>query len=737
MSEKEIHLRDYLQVVKRRKSTVLTFFAVTVLVTVIAAFTGESRPAYRASTRAVIEKNISYSLTGRRLEGSGGYDPEFLQTQTQIITSQGVAEKVVGAIGAEKMYGVYFPEGEEEDISLAASIKSWASGAFRSFKEVIGIGALLGGKSSGGTGETAGGVEQAGEPPTKAEMMQSIVRQSITVTPIEGTRVVSISYTCPNPVLARRIANTVADAYIEQLLDMRMEISNHSINWMKKKAEEQRKKLQKSEQALHEYKKEHNIVTIEDRLAILPERLAEFSDNLTKAQARRQELEAIYKQVKGKSLEELESISVIADKASVGSINRKILEARQEISELSKKYGPKHPKMISAQSELEQLKQTKEKELRKAVDTVKNDYFLARSQEKNLEAMLEQTKTDTARLNEKSIQLDILKREVETNKYLYDALIKRMEEKGLTEKTQQVSVSVIEKARLPEMPLPGNEKRNVLLGLILGVFGGVGLAFFFEYLDNTVKTPEDAEERFDLPVVGTIERFRDKKSDIVTNVFEHESSGVAENLKSLRTSILLSAAEKPPQVLLLTSTGTKEGKSAISSCLAISMARNGLKTLVVDGDMRRPQLHHNFRLENSAGLSSYLAGTENKNLLHKSEVANLDIMPSGPVPPNPTELLSSDKTAALIKGLRERYDIIILDSPPLGVADPVILSRHCDGVLLLALAGESRYEMLEKGIKKLRDVSAPITGIVLNRFDVKKSGYYYNYSDYYYAADDA
>ncbi len=736
MEEKEIHLRDYLQVVKRRKSTVLTFFAVTVLVTVIAAFTGDSRPAYQASARAVIEKNVSYSLTGRRMEGYGGYDPEFLQTQTQIIKSEGVAEKVVDAVGAKKMYEVYFPEGEEEEPSLAAAVKSWASGAMQSFKEVIGIEALLSGGSSGSSAE-AGEVAQAAEPPTKAEIMQSMGRQGIQVTPIEGTRVVSISYTCPNPVLARRIANTVTDAYIDQLLDMRMEISNHSINWMKKKAEEQRKKLQESEQALHEYKKEHNIVTIEDRLAILPERLAELSDKLTKAQARRKELEATYKQVKGKSLQELESISVIADDASVDSINRKILEAEQKITELSKKFGPKHPKMISAKSELEQLQKTKKKELRKAVETVKNDYFLAKSKEENLEAMLEQTKADTARLNEKSIQLDILKRRVETNKYLYDALIKRIEEKGLTEKTKQVNVSVIEKAKLPQMPIPGNAKRNVLLGLILGLFGGVGLAFFFEYLDNTVKTPEDAEERFELPVVGTIERFRDKNSDIVTNVFEHESSAIAENLKSLRTSILLSAAEKPPQVLLLTSTGVKEGKSAISSCLAISMARNGLKTLVLDGDMRRPQIHHNFRMENPAGLSSYLAGTESKNLLHKAAVENLDVLASGPVPPNPSELLSSEKAAALIKGLRERYDIIIMDSPPLSVADPVILSRHADGVLLLASAGESRYEMLEKGIKKLRDVSADIIGIVLNRFDVKKSGYYYHYSDYYYASDDA
>ena len=720
--------------VARRKSTVITFLVITVLVTVLATYTATSEPVYLAAARAVIERNVAYSLTGQRYDSYSGYDPEFLQTQIQIIKSQGVAEKVVDAIGAEQMYAVYFPEGMEEDRSPAQVLKDWVSGAYQGFKEIIGIEALLSRGEESASGQSSG--LQAGSPPTRAETMQSLVRQSITVTPIENTRVVSISYTCPNPVLAMKIANSVAQAYIDQLLDMSMETSNQSIEWMKKKADEQRKKLEESEQALHAYKREHNIVTIEDRLAILPQRLAEFSEKLTRAEARRKELETIYKQVKGKSPAELESISVVADDASVDSINEKILEVERKVSELSKKYGPKHPRMIAAQNELMELEQRKIRELEKAVKTVENEYLLAVSQEEQLRDMLDQTKFETARLNERSIQLDILKRKVETNKYLYEALIRSMEEKGLTERNQSVKVWVIEKAKMPEMPMPQGKMRNVLLALILGMFGGVGLAFFFEYLDNTVKSPEDIEERFELPVLGAIERHRDKNSTVVDVVLEQENSVISESFKNLRTSILLSAAGGPPRMLLVTSMGAKEGKSTIASCLAVSMARNGLKVLLLDGDMRRPQVHSYFRIGNTTGLSAFLAGNGAKELITREVVPNMDILTSGPLPPNPSELLSSERLDVLLKKSREKYDMVIMDAPPLGVADAMILSRKADGVMLLARAGESRYEMLDKGIRKLGEVSAQMIGIVLNCFDAKKSGYYYNYSDYYYSSTD-
>ncbi len=732
MEEKELHLRDYLRIVNRRKSTVITVFVLIVLITFITVLTSRSDPRYRASTRVVIEKNVSYSLTGHRYDGYTGYDPNFLNTQTQIIKSEGVAAKVVEAIGAEKMYSAFFPEDREEKKPVARVVKEWFGSTWASLKELIGIGRIESADQAAFEGEMAGEMQSA--PPTKAEIMQNVVRGGIMVTPIEESKAVAISFTCGNPVLSMKIANSVAKAYIDQLLDMRMEVSGYSIEWMKQKAEKQREKLEQSEKALHEYKKEHNIVTIEDRLAILPQRLAEFSEKLTRAEAQRKELQTIYNQVKGNSDQELETMSVISENASVDSINRKIFEARQQISELSKKYGPRHPKMISAQNTLEQLQDEKTKELRQAVETLKNKYLLAKSQEEKLEEMLEQTKFEAARLNEKSIQLDILKRRVDTNKYLYEALIRRMEEKGLTEKTQLVNVWVIEKAKMPRMPIPDDKKRNLMLGLVLAVFGGVGFAFFLEYLDNTVKAPEDIEERFEVPVIGTVEHLKTKGESVLENVLKSAASSVTESFKSLRTSIFLSSADSPPQVILVSSMMPQEGKTTISSCLAAVTAQAGRKILLIDGDMRRPSIHTAFDLDNSGGLSSYLAGDAVKGLIKKEHFKNLDILAAGPVPPNPSELLSSEKLGLMLERARTTYDMIIIDSPPLSVTDPIILSRHVDGVVLVSSAGNTKYEMLNKGIKELNEVSAHLTGIVLNNFSPKKSGYYYHYGDYYYSS---
>jgi len=732
MEEREIHLRDYLRVVNKRKGTIATFFVVIAAVTFLAVFARDSKPVYRASTKALIEKNLSASLTGQRYS-YGGYDPDFLQTQTQIIRSEGVAEKVVDAVGVEKMYNAFFSEKEDQTESFIVSARKWLSGLFRSFKEMIGI-KSPGASAGQGNQETDESDEEEQEV-SKAEMLKSMVRGGISVMPIEGTQVVSISYTSSNPVLSGKIANSVANAYIEELLDKRMEASSHSIEWMKKKAELQRKKLEKSEQKLHQYKKKHDIVTVEDRLAILPERLSKLSGKLTQAESERKELESVYNQVKNKSDRELENLSIISESVSIDEINKKILLAEQKVSELSKKYGPKHPRMIAAKDELSGLKQKKHEEIQKAVQRIKNEYLLAKNQEEEFRKMLKKTKNETELLNEKSIQLSILKRQVDTNKYLYDALIKRIEEKGLTEKSQQVNVWVIEKAKTPQAPLPNNKKRNILLGLVFGVFGGIGFAFFLEYLDNTVKTPEDIEMKNDVPVIGSIDLLKDKKTNIVDTVLEDRPTSTTENFKSLRTSILLSSADSPPKVLLVTSMGPKDGKSSIASCLALSMARAGMQVLLVDADMRRPQVHNNFKLGNESGLSSYLAGSGSGGYLQKGVVENLDIMSSGPVPPNPSELLSSEKTGKLVEKFRSAYDTVIIDSPPLGVTDPLMISRAVDGVLLVASAGDTKYEMMDKGIRQLRDVSAKITGVVLNRFEAKKSGYYYNYSDYYYSSD--
>ena len=727
MDEKEIHLRDYLRIINKRKGSILTFFILTLLIVIIATFT--ATPLYFTSTKVMIEKNTAGSLTTTSTYTA--YDPEFIETHNQLIMSSAVIEKAVESLNPEKIYDTFFKKTEEKK-SYIHALAGWVKDQYVSLKEMVGIENLF------STSDDAVEKQISSDIPlTKAQILGNLIKQNISVIPVENSRILQIGYLSDNPAVSMKVADAVAQAFIEKLVDMQMEVSGYSISWMSQKSEVQRKKLEESEQELQVYKKQQDIVTIEDKVTVLPERLADLSRNMTVSETKKKELLAVYNQVKNVRKEQLESIPAVVKNVSLESINQKIIMADQKISELSKKYGPKHPKMITAKNELESLKGKKYSELEKVVETIKNEYQLAEGNERDLKGLVDQTRFEAERFGEKSIQLGMLQRKVDTNRFLYDALVKKMKERDITERNQSVNVWIIEKAELPEDPAKPNKKRNILLGIILGLFGGIGLAFFFEYLDNTVKTPEDVEEKFNIPVISTIDLIKDKKQTVVQNLMGDASSLIAESFKGMRTAVLLSSADNPPKILLVSSFTPGEGKSSISAGLAMSLAHAGKKVLLIDADMRRPVQHKNFNFENTSGLSSLLAGvTGETEIKMEQPVENLYIITSGPVPPNPSELLSSKKLKDLLSRVSSDFDMIIIDTPPLAsVTDPVILSKHVDGVILVTWAGKTTYEMLAKGLKQLREVNAPLTGLVLNRFNAKKSGYYYNYGDYYYSSE--
>ena len=727
MDEKEIHLRDYLRIIIKRKGSILTFFVLTMLIVMIATFT--ATPLYLAGTKVMIERNTAGSLTTSSTYSP--YDPEFIETQNQLIMSTAVVEKAVGNLNPDKIYDAFLKKGEAQK-SYIQAMAGWIRVQYISLKALLGIETLFSGSDDA--------VEKTileDIPPTKAQILADMIKGGISVTPVENSRILQIGYLSDNPALSMKVADAVAQAFIDVLVDMQMEVSGYSINWMSQKAEVQRKKLEESEQELQDYKKQQDIVTIEDKETVLPERLADLSKNMTVSETRRKELLAVYNQVKNVKKEQLETIPAVVANVSLESINQKIIAADQKVSELSKKYGPKHPKMITAKNELDGLKNKKYSELQKVVETIRNEYLLAEENERNLRGLVDQTRFEAERFGDKSIQLGMLQRKVDTNRFLYDALVKKMKERDLTERNQAVNVWIIEKAEFPKIPAKPNKKRNILLGIVLGVFGGIGLAFFFEYLDNTVKTPEDVEEKYNIPVIGTIDLIKDNKQTVVQTVMNDASSLIAESFKGMRTAVLLSSADDPPKILLVSSFTPGEGKSSISASLAMSLAQVGKKVLLLDADMRRPVQHKNFNIENTSGLSSFLAGVSGRNDINvENPIENLYLIPSGPIPPNPSELLSSKKLKDLLSKVSVDYDMIIIDTPPLAsVTDPVILSKLVDGVILVTWAGKTTYEMLGKGLKQLREVDAPIIGVVLNRFNAKKSGYYYNYGDYYYSSE--
>ena len=724
MQKPEIHLRDYIRIILKRKATVFSFFLITFLVVVVGTFT--TTPRYLASTKVLIEKNEVNPLLGGRYYTPRDY--EFIETQSQIITSKSVARRVVKILDLGKNYQSYFP-----DMQKNPGFLQKMAGKIKSFT-----------KSKNGeifSSEAASATPIDGYENQEFDWIAEIISRNISVTPIKESKIFVISFMSENPIFSRLVANTLVKAYMEELLELKMASSGITIKWMSQKAEEERKKLREAEAKLQKYMRDNDIVTIEDRITIVPQKLTEFSSQLSRAEARRKELHSIYSQIQKASNDSsisLESIPVIVNDKAIQDIRDDIKKVQQRITELSEKYGPKHPVMISVLSEQARLADKKKEEIIRVSNSIKNEYELAQANEDNLRNLLEKTKAEALASNEKLIQYQALKREVESNRVLYEALFSRLQEQNVTEESQNVNVWIVEPSETPESPAKPKIMLNILLGLMLGLCGGVGLAFFIEYLDNTINTPEEAEERLGLPMLGVIDICQfDKSADVgqeLISLYDKKYSAQAESFKALRTSLLLSSSDKPPKSIVVTSMMPGEGKTLIAANLAVTIAQAGQRVLLIDADMRKPQQHKIFKLNNTqGGLSTYLAGAGDRGEL-SGPLASINILPAGPLPPDPSELLSSMRFKELLRVLQHKYDIIIIDSPPIiSVTDGLIISRAVDGVVVVTRASITTYNMIEKGLKSLTDVKANILGMVINGFNPKKYRYYYgtDYSKYY------
>jgi polysaccharide biosynthesis transport protein len=726
--EKEIHLRDYYRVLSKRRYMVLTFFTIVFLIFLIATLS--ATPIFMATTKVLIEKNEPTSVAMSNMYYSP-YDPDFYGTQYQLINSTSVAQRVVKMLSLDKTYDSYVKE-QQAGFNIIGGTINWFKELFSLVLNVTGI-----------TKPHAAAVKKEASPEeleAKAMSLSQMISGSIIVSPVPNTKLVNISYMSTNAELASLIVNSVAKAYMDEILEMKMNSSRYSMRWLTEKAEEERGKLESSEQALQAYMRDKDIVTLENRIALVPEKLSEVATQIATSESKRKEMESLYNKVKDVShnIENAETVPAIASDPTVQSLRAQIMKAEQNITDMSKKFGQKHPAMVTAQAELRGLKAKKEQEIRRVIETIKNEYEMAKTNEETFRKMVSQTKAETQNLSEKFVQYEALKRETETNRQLFDAIIKQMKEQNITQDIQTINVWVIEKAETPQYPAKPDKTRNILYGVMVGLMGGIGLAFFIEYLDNTVKSPEDVETKLGAPVLGVVTLLATREKNIEEVVLKEPQSAFAESYRVLRTSILLSSADSPPKNILITSISPGEGKTVTSLNLAMTIAQSEHSVLLIDGDLRRPRIHKIFGLDNSKGLSTYLAGASDIKITPKAGLPNLNIMTSGPIPPNPSELLGSSKLQELIKTLNERYDIIIWDSAPLlTVTDSLVLSKILDGTIIVVRAGETQYESVKRGLKSLQDIESHFLGIVINALDVKKTDhYYYQYYNYYYSSSD-
>ncbi len=721
MEDKDIHLREYLRIVTKRKQTVCAFFAVVFVMTLIVTFS--ATPLYLATTKVLIEKAEPNNI-GMMNMYYMPYDPDFYETQYQLIRSTSVARKVVKMLSLDRNNDAYL-KGEKK--GLVGGTIGWFRDAYAVVRNVTG-----GAKPEGGS---VAGMESEKELEEKADAVARTISASIIVTPVKNSKLVHIGYMSANPEFAALIANSVAKAYIEDLLDMKMISSRNAMKWLTEKAEEEKTKLQRSEKALQEYMRTKDIVTLENRITMVPEKLSEVATKIAAAETRRKELESHYEKVREvtQNPEKAETIPAISSDPTVQALRVQILKAEQNMSELSKKFGSKHPTMVTAQADLKVLKEKREQEIRRVVESIRNEYELAKANEANFRRMAAQTKQETLNLNEKFVQYEALKREAETSRQLFDAIIKKIKEQDITQDIRTVNVWVVEKAETPGAPAKPDKARNLLIGLLIGLFGGIGIAFLVDHLDNTVKSVEEMEAKFGVPVLGVVTLLKSPGTGIEEISMKEPRSAFAESYKILRTAVLLSSGGAPPKNVLITSVMPGEGKTATSVNLAMTIAQAEHSVLLIDGDLRKPRIHRIFGLNNEKGLSTYLAGASDIDIVVNEIAPHLSVIPSGPIPPNPSELLGSATMRTLIETLKGRFDFIIWDTTPLmTVTDSLILSTNLDGTILVTKAGYTTYEGVGRALKSLQGTDSRVLGIVINGLDVKKNDYYSRYYGYGY-----
>ena len=426
----------------------------------------------------------------------------------------------------------------------------------------------------------------------------------------------------------------------------------------------------------------------------------------------------------------------------VQNIKKMEVDIYNRMSELSRKYGANHPQMVAIQTELEELKKQKAKEAKRILGSLRNEYRLALAREESVKRAMEDQKTESLTMNKKAVQYGVLQRQAESSRNIYELLIKRFKETSLTEEMKTGNIRVVDRAEVPKAPIKPKKQLNLILALVVGLMGGVGLAFFIEYLDNSIKFPNEVKDDLKIPYLGPVPAFsgeitQEGVSEELVLIHSPKSTA-SESFRGIRTGILFSSADMPPQVILITSAAPEEGKSSCAANLGATLAMAGSKVVILDCDMRRPRQHKIFNCPRETGISSVLVGTSPlSDVVVHTVVENLDLIPCGPIPPNPSEIVGSKKIKQLIDGLRKHYQHILIDSPPItAVTDAVLLSQVSDSVLLVIRAGVTPKPVIQNGIEQLKNVNAHIMGAILNAIKTGRDSYYYYQYYYYYYGDD-
>ncbi|OHE55095.1 MAG: hypothetical protein A2027_03310 [Thermodesulfovibrio sp. RBG_19FT_COMBO_41_18] len=713
--EEEIHLRDYLHILLRRKWTFITFFIVIITTVLIGTFM--TTPIYRSTATIKIDRENPQVLKFEDIYKIEMGEDDYYQTQYKILKSRNLAKRVIRTLklGEEPEFGGN--AGLSHKVASVASVdvskQNMSEGINKRF-----VDGFLG---------------------------------RVTVTPEQRSRLVKVSFDSPNQELSAKVANEIAKLYIQFSIESRFEATQQARDWLQEQLEDMKAKVERSEEALNKYAADNGIIfltegeTTETKTVqgqnIITRKLAELSTELVQATSDRISKEALYREAQQG---EGSLLSAVQGNPLIQTLKKDHASREAEYYQLSKKFKPEYPKMGRLKEEMDKIEARINTETRKIVSSIEKDFKAAQRREDSLRSTLEKYKKEALDLNDRMVQYLILKRESDTNRELYNGLLQRLKETGVSASLTSSNIQVLDWAEVPQSPHKPRKTLNLLLATIIGLFGGIGLSFFVEYIDNTIKTPEDLEKTISLPSLGVVPNLgkQSDRSSISMITFEDKKSPLSEAFRSIGTYIQFSSPIRPPKTMLVTSARKAEGKTSMAVNLAVTLASSWGKGIVIDADMRNPQLHKILGLDNSKGLSSFLTGLLefDNGLIQKTDIPNLDVITAGIIPPNPSELLGSQRLKDLLYELVPLYSFIIFDSPPLlGLSDSLILSTVSDGVIMVVRSDSTPKEAALQARKSLQGVNAKILGVVLNAIkqsNLKYGSYSYYYSYYYGEEDD-
>ena len=563
------------------------------------------------------------------------------------------------------------------------------------------------------------------------------VADDITIVPIRLSRLVDIKVEHPDPKKARDIANTLVVMFTDENMDRKKSAASDVVTLLRSEAESEQIKLEDAEKDLHAYAKAQNQVSFEDTENIVLQSLKQFQAEWAKAQAEAaaaQKIVDMARQVMATN-GPITTIPQVASSPAIQALQRELAVIEAEFADLQMRYKSKHPFYIRAVEKIASIRDSIDRQGRIIVAAVVNNAETAKATEEKLKELVESQKVEQLEVDQLRIQYGVYKRKAEAADILYKMVLTRMKETDITSRAKVQNMDVIDPATLPLKPVKPRVILTIFLGLIGGLGIALGLAFFVNYLDDSIKSQDDIETYLRLPFLGYVPNI--KTNSVVERDLQahlHPQSNAAEGFRTLRASISLTPRSDKFHVLAVTSTIPSEGKSLVASNLAIVLAQTGLKTLLVDADLRRPSVHKAYQLHSPAGLSSYLTNELDQldPIVHKTEVPNLDVICCGAVPTTPSELIGSRRMTEFLQAARGRYDRVILDSPPISaVSDPLIIAAMADGVVFVTKFNKIRREHARKSIQRLQDGGIHIVGAVLNDIDFEgKDSYYYSY--YYY-----